>query len=166
MSSPNLYYGLLHNLNDVVLTAKAVRASPQVAGVVVPLPINPEAVFIAAWGNHHGLAPHAIFVHTHGVRFGVPLVEVAHQNDLLRFGHFQHEFDVSMHDHIFLCDTGHNVNLLLHLSDASRLQVDNGNFYAYTEADVVSTASSRSGSWLAGSPGHFFTKPIREHHEK
>ena len=111
---------LWHDVHDVVLTAKAVRASPRVAGVVVPLSINPEAVFIATWKNHQGLAPRAIFVHTHGVRFGVPLVKVAHQNDLQRIGHFQDEFDASMHDHIFFCVTGHNVNLLLHPEVPSR----------------------------------------------
>jgi hypothetical protein len=42
------------------------------------------------------------------------LVEVAHQNDLLRFGHFQLEIDPSALAHISFYVTGHDVNLLLH----------------------------------------------------
>jgi hypothetical protein len=86
----------------MLFSAEAIRASQRVEGVVVPLPINPEPVFIATGVNHHGPTPHAIFFLAHGVHFGIPLVEVGHQNDLPRFWHFQLEIDPSALDHIFL----------------------------------------------------------------
>jgi hypothetical protein len=107
-AGPSRTPGLLwQDFNDVIFAAEAVGAPEIVARVVVPFSIHPKAVLIAAGENHHGLSPYSFFVFAHGMGIGIPLVEVSHQNYLLRCRHLQHKFNPPAFDRIFLRGTCH-----------------------------------------------------------
>jgi len=57
--------------------------------IIFPSIVHQKAVFLSSDEQHDCLFPHPIHIPFHGMLFGIPLVEISHQDDLTGIGRFQ-----------------------------------------------------------------------------
>jgi hypothetical protein len=79
----------LRDNDHVIVRTETIGTRPMICGVIFPLTIDPEPIFVSPGIKHGNLFPHAAEVLFHGVNFRVPSVEISHQNDLAGTGGVQ-----------------------------------------------------------------------------
>jgi hypothetical protein len=85
----------LRDNDHVIVRTETVVTRPMICGVIFPLTIDPEPIFVSPGIQHGNLFPHAVGVPFHGVNFRVPSVEISHQNDLAGTGGVQGKNDLA-----------------------------------------------------------------------
>jgi hypothetical protein len=60
-----------------------------VSRIIFPSIIHQKSVLVSSGKKHGRFFPHSVVILFHGMLFGIPLVEISHQDDLTGIGRFQ-----------------------------------------------------------------------------
>jgi hypothetical protein len=95
--------------NKIIFRAELVGACLMVIGIIFPVPIHHEEIFICSGKEIGCFFPLPVFVFFHGMDFGIPLVEVSHEYDLFGIRRRQGEGYFAPFGFLFRFNSGHGL---------------------------------------------------------